>query len=158
MSRLVAILLVVVAGLSIYALHEKNSVLKYKEEQRLLTDALVTAMKDLVDQHTKESQDNAEELIRLKNTHENIVNTLRSEYTGRLQQHEERAEHYRSLSEASPTECRSLGDITTRLDKSLETGRYLVTELRNRLELREKQLIVVGKQLKADRQLFGQEY
>lgn len=77
-----------------------------------------------------------------------------SNYDSRMQQSEKRASVYRSKAEAGTLECRSLASHAARLDSSLEEGRYLVSELRATLRLRDDQLIQLGNQIQADRKLL----
>lgn len=156
MSKLVVALLAVIGILGLLYANERNYVLKYKEEQFLAAEALRSRVNELVAENAAITYKTTQDLVDLRTEHENTLNNLLTEHSGRLRNLEKRADHYRRLSETDTTECRDLGDITTRLDRSLEEGRFLVVELRDKLKLRESQLRVIGNQLKADRYLHEQ--
>lgn len=94
--------------------------------------------------------------------HEQNLAEIRKEYekdkasndrahTVRLQQLETRERSYRLMSQATDAERRALADATTELDRVATEGRYLVGELRRTLALRDKQLIEIGVQIRAER-------
>ena len=156
MSKLIVALLAVIGILGLLYTNERNYVLKYKEEQFLAAEALRSRVSELVAENATITYQTTQDLVDLRTEHENTLNNLLTEYSGRLRNLEKRADRYRRLSETDTDECRDLGDITTRLDRSLEEGRFLVVELRERVVLREGQIGIIGKQLAADRHLLEQ--
>lgn len=80
----------------------------------------------------------------------NAANTTRA-HNRRVQQLQARADSYRLMSEAGSLECRALADTATELDRTLIEGRQLVGELRQEVALRNKQLEVIGEQIRAER-------
>lgn len=150
-----AVIAAVLYSISVYT---DNAVLKYKEEQQKVTEALRKKLEVEVSKNAALMQRNTADLAKAKREYEITINDLNHEHTDRLRSLQERTNYYRGLSEASTAECRNLGNITTELDRNLVEGRRLVIELRERLELREQELRVIGKQLLADRKLLGQEH
>lgn len=158
LSKFAIIAAAVTAVLYSISVYTDNAVLKYKEEQQKATEALRKKLEVEVSKNAALMQSNTADLAKVKREYEITINNLNHEHTDRLRSLQERTNHYRNLSEASTTECRNLGNITAELDRNLVEGRRLVIELRERLELREQELRVIGKQLLADRKLLGQEY
>lgn len=147
-----------ITGILTFMLHiERGALTDYKDRQSEETSKLVSKMNKLVHENNVLSQENTLELLELRKTYEASVNDLITEHTNRVRNLEKRSDYYRSMSQAGSVECGDLGDIATRLDRSLEEGRQLVVELRSRLGLREEQIRLIGKQLKADRHLLEQD-
>lgn len=80
---------------------------------------------------------------------------LRGSYTLRVRESTDRAKTYERMSESGATERANLASYAAQLDRSLVEGRQVVGELRSTLIQRDQQLIEVGKQLQADRELIG---
>jgi hypothetical protein len=102
------------------------------------------------------------QLKTVNDKHEQNLAEIRKEYekdkatsdrthTVRLQQLETRERSYRLMSQATDAERRALADTAAELDRVATEGRYLVGELRRTLVLRDKQLIEIGVQIRAER-------
>lgn len=104
--------------------------------------------------HRTEVDDLQKELRDAKSSHESELARIDAEYADRLRKSEGRAAIYQRQAEGGAAQCRSLASHAARLDASLEEGRQLVEELRATLGLRDRQLIQLGEQIKADRRLF----
>lgn len=79
----------------------------------------------------------------------------RTDYERRLRNSASRADYYFTMSQAGAAEQASLASHAARLDRAVEEGRYVVTDLRSVIELRDAQLIQLGKQILSDRALFA---
>lgn len=122
------------------------------------------AMDTLRDQYTTleakariDNQRNSDELAEKEKSHAVALVELRREYDGRLLQSDKRASYYQRLAKGGAVEQANLASHAARLDQALEEGRHLVRELGETIRLRDQQLISLGQQIKADRNLFDGE-
>lgn len=115
----------------------------YKAEN----EALRAQNKELVEKHTKELKD-------VKQSYESRIKLLESEFTRRMQFHENRAQLYRQQAQGGETERRNLADHAAKLDRTVEEGIAVVGELSELIGLRDKQIIVLGDQIRADRKVL----
>lgn len=105
--------------------------------------------------HIRQIEKNTLELNKAKKEYEENITHLVDDYDSRLLISEERANRYREQAENSSPECRAIASHTTKLDRTLEEGRYLVGELTETIRLYESQLILLGKQLREDRVMIN---
>jgi hypothetical protein len=89
-----------------------------------------------------------------RDRHEQELDTLRADYAVRLRESEERATRYRQWAEGDTSDRERLADHTTGLDRHLVEGGRLVETLRAAIELRDRQLRLLGVHIRADRELF----
>lgn len=87
-----------------------------------------------------------------KEKHDRII----ADYNVRLQQSTERASVYRRQANSTTADRNHLAEHAARLDESLTKGRQVVTELRALVELRDKQLRILGRQLLNDREQINE--
>lgn len=90
-------------------------------------------------------------LLEIRKEYETNVANATNAHNMRMQQLETRTRSYRLMSEASAAERRALADTAAELDRTLIEGRQLVGELRQEVALRNKQLEVIGEQIRAER-------
>lgn len=88
-----------------------------------------------------------------KETYQNELNSIESEFALRLQQSDKRASIYQRQAQGGASECRSLANHAARLDSTLEEGRAVVRELSEVVRLRDRELVLLSKQILADRSL-----
>lgn len=110
----------------------------------------------LQDLHTQENKAIADQLKQEREQYEEAVNTIRSDYTSRLRDSEERSDIYKRHSQGSAAERERLASHAAKLDRTLEEGRRLVAELTGTVRLREYELIKLGQQIKNDRTLLSE--
>lgn len=110
----------------------------------------------LESEYRTKNQEITRELNESKHQHDKAITAMRSSYEHRLLLATQRASVYQRQAEAGTVECRGLADHATKLDNTLEEGRYLVRELRETLGFRDTQLILLGNQLMNDRKLLGE--
>lgn len=107
-------------------------------------------------QQEKEARDRIDELSEeLRVAKEDFDRTI-GEYDVRLLQSTERADIYRRQANSTASDRNRLANHAAKLDRSLTEGRQLVTELRELVKLRDRQLILLGKQLTSDRQQINE--
>lgn len=126
-----------------------------KEARNQAMDKLQADYRQKENEHAQDSQKAADALQSAGNTHANELAALRSDYARSLQLSASRTAIYQRQAAGGAAECSRLAGHTAELDRSLEEGRSLVRELRSALELRDQQLVQVGNQLLADRQLLA---
>lgn len=136
----------------------KQSVQSKWNEQKLLDERAIAKLKGENDalsrQHMFEVGQLQARLQTAKQSYEATLDSITSQYAGRLQQSENRAKVYQRQAEGGASECRSLASHAARLDSSLEQGRQLVEELRATVRLRDGQIIELSNQIRADRKLL----
>lgn len=115
----------------------------YKAEN----EALRKQNSELVAKHTKDLKD-------AKQQYQNNIKLLESEFTKRMQLHENRAQLYQQQAQGGQAERGNLADHASKLDRSIEEGRAVVGELTELVKLRDKQVILLGLQIKADRKVL----
>ena len=125
----------------------------YKKEQLEHALLLNKKIRTLEQANLDMSIKNQEELSKVRSEYEATLSVNKHDNDKRLRTMGERLTYYEQLASTSTAECRDVIERTARLDRSLEEGRQLVIRLRAELVLRDGQLIVVGKQLLADRKL-----
>ena len=104
--------------------------------------------------HKQETLALEAKLTEAQKEHEKALADLNAAYAARLQQADNRATSYRKWAEADSTERERLANHAARLDRSLEEGRELVEELWATVRQRERELRVLGDQIKIDRGLI----
>lgn len=118
-------------------------------------DALVAKIGQMEQVHREETDRIKGDLSNAKSAYEKALGVHRAEFTSRLQLSEQRASRYQRQAKGSDAERADLASHTAKLDRALEEGRGMVKELRDTLELRERQLRSLGEQLTSDRQLMS---
>jgi hypothetical protein len=111
--------------------------------KRANSEALLTAINN---EHEKT-------LTKVRNEYEQNIADSNRDHAVRLQQLETRERSYQRMSQSTDAERRALADTATELDRTLTEGRYLVGQLRQTLVLRDKQLIEIGVQVRAERNI-----
>lgn len=138
----------------------KSSVQTKWDLEKAQTKLVIKNLQDKIEEATKEhetaSKEVATHLRTEKEVYEKALSTGRSVTDGRLRESEKRADLYKRLSEGSTAERDRLRDHTAKLDRSLEEGRGVVGELKATVELRDKQLILLGQQMKLDGKLSNE--
>ena len=89
----------------------------------------------------------SKEIYDTRTQYDNRIATIKSDYTNRLLNSEQRASVYKRMSEAGKCTSDDLSAYTAKLDRSLTEGRELVRELRELIKLRDRQLNQLGKEL-----------
>ena len=89
----------------------------------------------------------SKEIYDTRTQYDNRIATIKSDYTNRLLNSEQRASVYKRMSEAGRCTSDDLSAYTAKLDRSLTEGRELVRELRELIKLRDQQLNQLGKEL-----------
>ena len=89
----------------------------------------------------------SKEIYDTRTQYDNRIATIKSDYTNRLLNSEQRASVYKRMSEAGRCTSNDLSAYTAKLDRSLTEGRELVRELRELIKLRDQQLNQLGKEL-----------
>lgn len=119
------------------------------------------AMKSLQDKydqlsldHKSKSDSYTESLKEQKDDYENRIADLQHDTDRRLRLSETRASVYQRQAEGGEVERRDLARHAAELDRALEEGISVVGELKELVGLRDQQLITLGSQIKADRQLL----
>lgn len=130
----VGMIIIFLGGMKIGA--DRESAKYTKEKMRIYeqTAELVQRYRERVEEHAKKQLDLIQELNDAKQRHQTIVSNLRSEFSDRMLESENRGKIYRNRAEAAGAECRALAEHTARLDRSLTEGRELVKEFRADLE------------------------
>lgn len=130
----VGIIAIFLGGMKIGADRENTKYTKEKMKIQEQTAELIQQYRERVEEHAKKQTDLVQELKDAKQKHQTIVSDLRSEFSVRMLESENRGKIYRNRAEAAGAECRALAEHTTRLDRSLTEGRELVKEFRADLE------------------------
>lgn len=94
-----------------------------------------------------------DEITLSKETHRDELNSIKHDFAVRLQQSDKRASIYQRQAQGGASECRSLANHAARLDSTLEEGRAVVRELSEVVRLRDRELVLLSKQILADRSL-----
>lgn len=89
----------------------------------------------------------SKEIYDTRTQYDERIATIKSNYTNRLLDSEQRASVYKRMSEAGRCTSNDLSAYTAKLDRSLTEGRELVRELRELIKLRDQQLNQLGKEL-----------
>lgn len=89
----------------------------------------------------------SKEIYDTRTQYDDRIATIKSDYTNRLLNSEQRASVYKRMSEAGKCTSNDLSAYTAKLDRSLTEGRELVRELRELIKLRDQQLNQLGKEL-----------
>lgn len=128
---------------------------KEADQQRI--DDLKEEIKQQEAIHQTDTTRISDELTEAKQKYTEDLADLRSEYEQRLRSSGNRADHYQRQARGSAVERDNLASHAARLDQALEEGRHLVRELGETIRLRDQQLISLGQQIMADRNLFDGE-
>lgn len=121
-------------GMKIGSDIESNKHSQEKLQIAQQTAELVRMYNLRLEEHAKKQTDLVQELNDAKQKHQTVVSNLRSEFSVRMLESENRGKIYRNRAEAAGAECRALAEHTSRLDRSLTEGRELVKEFRADLE------------------------
>lgn len=131
---IVTVILIFLCGMKIGADIQSTKYTKEKMKIQEQTAELIQQYRERVEEHAKRQLDLIQELNDAKQRHQTIVSNLRSEFSVRMLESENRGKIYRNRAEAAGAECRALAEHTTRLDRSLTEGRELVKQFRADLE------------------------
>jgi hypothetical protein len=126
-----------------------------KAAQQEATDKVAAAIVQKEKTHAQDTQRAADALNAASQAHATELAAVRADAARSLQRSEARAAIYQRQAEGGGALCADLASHTAELDRTLEAGRSLVRELGAALELRDRQLVQVGQQLMADRQLLN---
>jgi hypothetical protein len=126
-----------------------------KDARKAAEEQLKAVVADKEKTHAQDSQRAADALEAAAQAHATELTAVRADAARSLQRSDARASIYQREAQGGSTECSRLASHTAELDRSLEAGRSLVGELRATLELRDRQLVQVGQQLSADRNLLS---
>lgn len=124
-----------------------------KEARAEVIRKLQTSYAQLEDKYREESRQSVLRLSQANERHFIAIADIRHEYLGRLRKAEDRVSIYQRQAQSGTTERDSLASHTAKLDAALERGIDLVGRLEATLRLRDEQLIIIGKQLLAERAL-----
>lgn len=102
-----------------------------------------------------ENQRNSDELAEKETAHAVVLAQLNTEYAGRMQLAEQRANRYQRQAKGGAVEQANLARHAAELDRTVEEGRRLVAELSTTLRQRDDQLRAVSQQLVNDRKLLN---
>lgn len=130
----VGMIIIFLGGMKIGADRESTKYTKEKMKIQEQTAELIQQYREKVEEHAKRQLDLIQELNDAKQRHQTIVSNLRSEFSVRMLESENRGKIYRNRAETAGAECRALAEHTARLDQSLTEGRELVKEFRADLE------------------------
>lgn len=127
-----------------------------KEATRQKTNELIAEYDEKEKAHREENQRINHELAEAKRKYEvDLADQLR-EYSERMRSSEARADIYQRQARSGSLESSRLASHAARLDSALEEGRHLVRELRQTVGLRDRQIILLSDQIKADRALLNE--
>lgn len=130
----VGMIIIFLGGMKIGADIQSAKYTKEKMRIQEQTTELIQQYRAKVEEHAKRQLDLIQELNDAKQQHQTIVSNLRSEFSARMLESENRGKIYRNRAEAAGTECKALAEHAARLDRSLTEGRELVKEFRADLE------------------------
>lgn len=130
----VGMIIIFLVGMKIGADMQSAKYTKEKMRIQEQTAELIQQYRERVEEHTKKQLELVQELNDVKQQHQTIVSNLRSEFSARMLESENRGKIYRNRAEAAGSECRALAEHAARLDRSLTEGRELVKEFRADLE------------------------
>jgi hypothetical protein len=132
-----------------------------REAERIAVENALAALRSkLAEQETAHAERQEQvtyELAQARESHAVDLVRIDRQHQQRLLQSAHRAQVYRDQAEAGAIACHGLAGHAARLDRTLEEGRSLVDEFRNTLEFRDRQLILLGEQILADRRLMAEE-
>ena len=104
--------------------------------------------------HLTETTRLQNEISQTNEVHQAELNRLKSDFDLRMQLSENRATVYRNQAKRGAAECGNLANHAAELDRTLEEGRNVVAELKEVVGLRDRQIIILSDQIKADRQIL----
>ena len=130
----VGMIVIFLGGMKIGADRESTKYTKEKIKIYEQTAELIQQYRARVEEHAKKQADLIQELNDAKEKHQTIVSNLRSEFSVRMLESENRGKIYRKRAEIAGAECGALAEHTAKLDRSLTEGRELVKEFRADLE------------------------
>ena len=133
---------------------------KWDEQVKLDKERIATLKEEIRSQeheHQIETTRITDELAEAKQKHTEELAAQQRYFDSRLLNSDKRANYYQRQAQGSAAERNDLASHAAQLDRSLEEGRQLVRELGETLRLREQELISLGQQIKADRNLFDGE-
>lgn len=106
--------------------------------------------------HAIDSGKVTDEIANAKQQFQADLAATQSVNDSRLRESEERANKYRAMSQASSVELERLAAYATGLDNAVSEGQRLVEEYRATLKQREREIVILSNQIKADRKLAGE--
>lgn len=123
----------------------------YKQKQQSIVQQLESSYREQEKKHQQETEKLVVRITEAKETYSKQLLVIEHSYADKLLKSEQRASLYKQMSRNTTCSCDNLADYSTRFDRSLTEGIYLVRELRELIKLRDEQLRQCGKQL----QLIG---
>ena len=96
----------------------------------------------------------SKEIYDTRTQYDSRIATIKSDYTNRLLNSEQRASVYKRMSEAGRCASDDLSAYTAKLDRSLTEGRDVVKQLRELVKLRDAQIQQIGNTYKAEHTLM----
>ena len=124
---------------------------KYIQENIELNNKLQKKFLEEKDKLIEENFRLSQDILNHEQEYNTNLNNIKSEYSDRLRQSEQRALHYQSMSTKTNGERCSTADLanhTARLDRQLTEGINLVRELRELIKFRDNQLRQCGNQIR----------
>lgn len=138
--------------------HGENNVQQRWNQEKNVQLAAIQALRDqyaiLEASNRQKTMELTHDLATAQQTHEVAMANAQSEFDKRLLQSDKRAALYKRQTETGTAECRAIASHAAELDRSLEEGRSVVSELTATLRFRDSQLKALGAKLLADRQLI----
>lgn len=148
------------AGLCIWFLYSKGqaSIQEEWDKEKAHTEQILKEVEskyaELLEEHIQFSSLVATTLEDKDKQYEESIISIRSDFVGRLRQHEARVQMYERQAQAGSVEASSLASHATELDRNLEQSIRSIEELAATVRLRDEQLILLGSQIKADRAIL----
>ena len=124
---------------------------KEKTQWDKILEAEQTKYKALFESHRIFSAQVADILTQKDKEYEDSIIAIRTDFTGRMRNHETRMQMYKRQAEAGSAQCSSLASHAAELDGSLEHGKRVAAELAATVRLRDEQLKLLGQQIQTDR-------
>lgn len=127
---------------------------KEKAEVAAKVDELRGKLAEQTADHLHKQQEIADELAQTQLQHQRDLTVLHDAYAVRLRTSEARADGYRRQAQGNPAERDHLAGHAAKLDAALEEGRFLVAEFRATLGQRDREVMLLAEQIRADRKLM----
>ena len=141
-------------GKSVGAERVQNQWDAAKEKQKIEMGKLQAKYAELSKTHSELSGSYSQALQEQKNVYETQLADSQRFAAERLRLSNTRAGVYQRQAEGGEVERRNLASHAARLDQSLEEGIQVVGELQSLVGLRDRQLIILGQQIRTDRTLL----
>lgn len=126
-----------------------------RDAHNAIIDKLEAAYARLEVVHRAENTRITHELAQAEKALDVALAEQRAEFERRLHSSSERAAFYERQASSGAAQCRDLAGHAAELDRTLEEGRGLVSDLRRTLRLRDEQLRQLGRQILNDRALLN---